>query len=209
MIDLAPDTALETSPRRSTRRQLVWAAAVVLLVVSCAGTVAAVHTWRHYSAAPALDCACGLKWAAPDNLHSRESRAGSYSAINVPGDSSRRQAFYVEIENPSSVTQTVLGLANQGPTGYQFKLEASSMSRYGNDRTIDHFDYTTAPVRVPPNGSATLKFSFQTLCMVRGDSLDWDGLDLRVKVGWLTRTEHVDFSRTSFVVIGTKASCRP
>ena len=104
-------------PRRPlARRRVTWVMVAVLAALVVGGTVATRIAFR-YAHAPALDCACGLAWAAPDNTRVTETEAGGHQAMNVPADPSRRQRFHVQIINRSSVTQTVLGDAHAAADG--------------------------------------------------------------------------------------------
>ncbi len=194
----APTVAeLRSRKRRGWRFFTILAA---ILTVAAAGAISGSVLVAHYAGAAPLRCACGLGWAPPDNLNVRMSSAGVHQAMNVTADPTRRQAFYVEIYNPSSVTQTILGLTSGELTGLRTQLTVSAQDHAVSNLNEQQLTYAPVPARIPPHGDRVLRYEFTDTCHGPGTSTSWEGLDIRVRTGAFTDTESIDFGHTAMVV---------
>jgi hypothetical protein len=204
-----PNAEAVAAPRRRRgRRWLVIAAVLVLLT---GGGITAVAVSFHYLRAPDLDMAGGYGWLPPDNLHSRSVRVGPYDGLVIPARPNHWQTFSFQVENRSSVTQTILGLPySNGPAAEPERLTVSATSTARGDEMLAK--YTSEPVAIPPGGIHTVRLShYAGTCEIwghgnsRGES--YTELDLRVRVGAFTRTEVVSFDGAVFELRGTGSAC--
>lgn len=205
MVDQLLEEGTSRRPTRSRRRVV---AVVVAAVLAVAALIAGVKVAFHYAHAPALRCACGLVWSQADSRSERDSKAGLHAAMNVVSRAPKRQSFFVEIDNPASVTQTFLGLGDdQSGTVWRGVLAISTRPNFPSDKTDEQLDYTTRAVDIPPGGQYTLRYTFTASpCMRPGAALVFESLDVKVRTGWFTHVETIDFAGDAFVVKGTKAS---
>jgi hypothetical protein len=88
----------------------LWTILGATVVLVAGGIITAVAVSFHYLHAPVLD-AFGFGWLPPDTRQDHQIQAGPYSAEVTPARPGHAQTFSVDVENPSSVTQTILGLA--------------------------------------------------------------------------------------------------
>ena len=178
-------------------------AAVSVLVLVGAGAITFVTVRQRYADAEALSCVCAIGWGTPDSMEMHRTHAGFYYAMNVVADPTRKQVFYAAIVNTSPVTQTILGEAN--PPYSTPRLAVSGQHDPGRAGWFEKLAYSTRPVDVAPNRSVVLRYSVPN-CVDPGVMEQWEGLDLKVRVGWFTRTERIDFGDTIFVVHGSKTT---
>jgi hypothetical protein len=207
-----PDAVTDSEPatdlgaaRRRIRISLVVIGAVVVLLLTGGGIA-----WReldaHYRGAPSLVCSCGLVWASGE--HTRNSEAVGhfqYSALARPG---ARQAFYVDFYNPSSVTQTILGLTDGELTGWRPRLAVSAQDVLHSPLSYDQLSYRAGPVAIPPHAERVLRYSvLEAQCMEKGSVQFWTATVVRVRVGAYTRVEAIDFGGNGMAIVGTRAQC--
>jgi len=193
-------------PARRSRRRL-WISLVIAAVLLAAGTITSVSIGSRYARATALECACGLAWGPTQP--GRTVRAGPYTAMIATARPGHVQSFYVLITNPSSVTQTILGL--RYPDDGTAEPVDLAVARRGSSLLDDQQEYDTrhfisAPVSIEPHGVRWLRVSIHTASAQlwsRGREEWWDNLVLRVRIGWFDRIETLGFaSRTAFVLEG-------
>jgi hypothetical protein len=202
--------AAEIAATGRRRRWRMWTSLGAALVLVIGGCVTAVALPFHYLHAPRLE-AFGVGWLPPDNRHFRFVQAGPYSAEVVPARPGQMQTFSVEVQNPSSVTQTVLGLAyDTSQTAEPERLTVSTVDTGVGDAMLAH--YTSKPVSIPPRGVRTLRLTRHTAgCSQwgKGNSRSeyYTELQLRVRVGAFTRTERVTFDDTVLELRGTSPPC--
>jgi hypothetical protein len=195
MIDLAEPSAPMVGGRRRSRRLLI--SLVVAAVVIAGGAVTAVSVSLRYLHAPSL-ATDGGGWLPPDNVHFQSIRAGRYTASVVPPRPGYSQTFEMDIHNPSSVTQTVLGLTNGAELGNaELRAEPEHLTISTKPSFPDNpsLTYSSGPVVIPPHGQFTLRFTHDTghnWAPCRSEY--WNGLSLQVRVGAFTRNEYLDFN---------------
>ena len=190
---------------RRVRWRICLAVGIVVVLVS-GGIVTWVSVAFHYLHAPPLECSCGLVWASPDDVRETNTDAVGHTQISVPARHGAWQAFYVEFYNPSTVTQTVLGLTDGELTGWQPRL-AVARGRGGLDPSVFHglpISSASGPVAIPPHSEGVLRYSVhETQCLAEGQTQYWTGTLVRVRVGAYTRTEDVDFGTNGMAIVGT------
>ena len=210
--DVMPRDSVDAAPPqpKRKRRWKLWVVLGALLALIAGSVITAVAVSFHYLHAPGLH-AFGFGWLPPDNQHYRNVRAGPYSAEVVPARPGHAQRFSVEVENPSSVTQTILGLAyDTSQTAEPEQLTVSTVDTGTGDEMLAH--YTSKPVSIPPHGVRTLRLTRHTAgCSLWGQANSrseyYTEIDLRVRVGWFTRTERVSFGNNVLELRGTSPPC--
>ena len=211
--DLAVTDLLEASPTPAQRRHLsrrFWLVLATIAALVTGGAITAVAVSFYYLHAHGLQAGGSFGWLPPDNLRTRFVQHDGYDAMVIPARPNHWQTFSVQVHNPSSVTQTILGLATVAPTAEPERLTVSTTSTAVGDEMRAH--YTSEPVAIPPDGIRTVRFStYAGSCSIwghgngRGEYVT--GLSLRVRVGAFTRTEDVDFGGQSFELHGTAGAC--
>lgn len=94
------------------------------------------------------------------------------------------------------MTQTVLGsnLGGFGPNGgtsARMTLSTSDPDRSGNE---PHAVTYSLPVPIPPERSRYLRITWISRgCLAMQNIAGMDSVELRVRVGWTTRTEYIPF----------------
>jgi hypothetical protein len=195
MIDLAEPSPPMVGGRRRSRRLLISLVVAAVAIAGGAGT--AVSVSLHYLHAPSLETDGG-GWLPPDNAHLRSIRAGGYTASVVPPRPGHSQTFGMDIYNPSSVTQTVLGLtdgAELGNADFRAEPEHLTISTTASFPDNSALTYSSKPVVIPPHGHFSLRFTHDTghnWAPCRSEY--WNGLSLQVRVGAFTRTDYLDFN---------------
>jgi hypothetical protein len=128
----------------------------------------------------------------------RRASSGSRSprTWTTPIRSGQRQGYIVSIYNPTSVTQTVVGDAsgphlqfdNPGSGHEQIGVSRSNVD-IGNGAFASNISFTL-PGAIPPGQTRIVRVLWTSgLCLRKGETYGIDQLNLRVRVGLLTRTE--------------------
>jgi hypothetical protein len=175
-------------------------------ILSALVLAASVLSWNIISiqAAPVLQPGSGgFGWWYPqDNAHSVTSMANGAQQMTVPIRYGQRQGLVVMIYNPSSWTQTVLGYAPDSPVSPGSPNAQLSIS----DRDYAHgwegdplTDKYRLPVSIPPGQERFLRIIWTSdICEINAEG-GIGNVDLRVRVGWITRTEDVSLSYGFFL----------
>jgi hypothetical protein len=196
------DDAAVPPPRRTRRPWRKWwfwvtAGAIVAVVA----VVAVVASRRDaFETVPALT-AGGSEgwWYAQDRAHEVDTSADGAMQTTVPIRSGQWQGFVVDLFNDSNQTQTVLGPAAGnglpsafvGSGGFHGIIGVSTPNREidegGGVYTGVKF---VLPGVIPPHQLRAMRVLWRsTTCLGRGDEQGSDEVALRVRVGWITRTE--------------------
>jgi len=152
-------------------------------------------------------------WYRQDAMRQVNTSAdGAVPQTTVPVRWHQRQGFYVQIQNTSSWTQTVLGLARNSPQALDSLTGQLAVSVDYDPRTGWPGDPLTVrynlPVSIPPGQSRYLRLIWTSnICQLVGGSEGTDQLILRVRVGWLTRSETVLLGQGWFVAGTKQSSC--
>jgi hypothetical protein len=150
-------------------------------------------------------------WYPHDYNHQVTTEADMATQTTVPVRPGHRQGFFVEIFNFTSMTQTVLGsnLGGFGPngsTGARVRLSTADPERTGHGGFPHALRYAL-PVSIPPGQSRYLRITWISHgCVTAADVGGMDSVDLRVGVGWTTRTEYIAFGEGFY--LGPGGQCR-
>jgi hypothetical protein len=161
---------------------------------------------------PALTFDGGYGWWYPqDGAHAVETSAAGAEQSTVPVRWHQQQGYYVEIYNFSGYTQTVLGNGTQWswPDPSSARVAVSTRtSPSGNPPDAAPQDRYTLPVSIPPGQSRFLKVTWtsQHFCVQKGGTFGTTAVILRVRVGWITRTEVITLP-TEFALTGKSDYC--
>jgi hypothetical protein len=133
-------------------------------------------------------------WYPQDDAHSATSMADGAQQWTVPIRYGQRQGLFVTIYNPSSWTQTVLGYAPSSPVSpgsvnAQLSISKQDYSHgWEGDPLTDQYGL---PVSIPPGQVRFLRIIWTSnICEINAEG-GIDEVKLRVRVGWVTRTENV------------------
>jgi hypothetical protein len=184
----------------------------VVTVLVVGGAVSGFAVSFHYLHAPGLESGGSFGWLPPDNRAARFVPVGPYSGIVTPPRLNQPQTFAVDVYNPAPVTQTIMGLSySTKHTAEPESLSVSTVSTaVGDAMTVP---YTSSPVAVPPHGIRTVRLTRHTAgCDTwgggAGRSESYTELDLKVRVGIVTRTEVIDFGGEVLEIRSTASTCR-
>jgi hypothetical protein len=192
---LAAAAAKRLSDRRRLRR---WLCAAVAAVAVIAGAITAYQVPVIGTAPLTFDGRSGW-WFARDAARQVNVEADGARQTTVPARWQQRQGLAILVRNPGRWTQTVLGLAadSAGPgSGGISQLSVSTNDTGGDFRALRYARF----VSIPPHQARWLRLMWTTIvCLERGGDEGTDELTLRVRVGWLTRAEHVSLGRGWFL----------
>ena len=136
-------------------------------------------------------------WYPQDYNHEVLTTADGATQTTVPLRSGQRQGYFVNIDNPTGVTQTILGPA-YGPgvpwdsPGAAFgvvQIGVSVFNRNINGGGTSRSVMFTLPGVIPPGQIRMVRVLWTTNICSSGGTTSIDTLALRVRVGWFTRTE--------------------
>jgi hypothetical protein len=137
-------------------------------------------------------------WYPPDYNRQVTTQADLVTQTTVPIRPGHRQGFFIQVFNFTGMTQTVLGsnIRGGGPNGGtngSVTLSASDPQRSGSE---PHALTYTLPVSIPPGQSRYLRITWISHgCLAGQDIAGIDSVELRVRVGWTTRTEYIQFGQ--------------
>jgi hypothetical protein len=181
--------------RRFRLRRPGWRGGVLIAAVAVgAGYGIAVVT-----AAPIQPGGASAWWYAQDSARAVSTQADGRQQTTVPIRSGQQQGFVITVYNPSDWTQTVLGPAADftGPGGPDVQIGVAgwnlSIERGGG--VFRPLSYAL-PGSIPPHQTRALRVLWtSTTCLEKGSEQEIDQLSLRVRIGWLTRTEVVQLDQ--------------
>ena len=127
----------------------------------------------------------------------------------VPIRTGQRQGFVVQLFNFTSQTQTVLGPVDYFVAPYGGANVLIGVSTVDPDHTPDSLRSLryTLPVSIPPNQSRAVRVLWtSTGCLQPESQAGISELTLRVRVGWITRTEVIQLPQGFFLGPG-KGHC--
>lgn len=111
---------------------------------------------------------------------------------------------------PSSVTQTILGLPYNNNPKLVAEPDHLTISATDTARSGHASKFLPPPVAIPPHGVRIIRLTHDTgSCKTSGPGRAefWTDLDLKVRVGAFTRIETVDFADHVFELRGTPNIC--
>ncbi len=185
------------SQRRFSRKLIALVATVVVLVAGAVITAVAVSF--HYLHATSLQCVCAIGWGSDEHAHAVDGLLENGMAVdNTP---SHRHTYWIDVQNRSAVTQTILGVADEGVP------ETVSVGSAGlGMQTPDTMRFVPPPVALRPGEDRYLRVGLD-VCAPRGGEAVFTSLDLRVRVGAFIRTERVSFDNFALGVVGKHVGC--
>jgi len=175
-----------------------WAVIVVLLLVGAAvsGYYLKIDSMR--SVAPLFVEGQSGWWYPQDYKHQVTTEADMATQTTVPIRPGHRQGFFIQVFNFTRMTQTVLGsnLGGFGPnggTGARVRLSTSDPVRHGSEPHVLNY---ALPVSIPPGQSRYLRITWISHgCLSKLNVSGMDSVELRVRIGWITRTEYIAFGQ--------------
>jgi hypothetical protein len=201
----AAGTRRRFRPHRLGRR----AGALAIAAVAVAGLLASYFVAAR-TAAPLRTAGASSWWYARDWTRAVDTSADGYDQTTVPIRSGQRQGFVISIYNPSRWTQTILGpgagfLTPNGPYG-QLGVGDSLNIRGGG--SIYRPATYVLPGTIPPHQIRALRVMWTSTACLQGDSFQGIvGLSLRVRVGWITRTEVVRLNQGWYLSGPSQGRC--
>jgi hypothetical protein len=190
--------------RLGWRRQtaLALAAAVVIAAVAY---VIVVQT-----AAPLVFEGSAGWWFRADWSRAVQTSADGASQTTVPIRSGQRQGYFVDLYNPSNLTQTILGPATgQGVPADSIgsPAQAADVRVSAPNRIIDEGGASFGGVKfvipgvIPPHQLRAVRVLWtSTVCDEdKGSATGSDRLALRVRIGWIVRIEVIPLGEGWFV----------
>jgi hypothetical protein len=191
--DLAAE-AIAVSGKRPWPARIRWrswaaiATAVALIGATVGYTVVVATTGP-------LTAGASTWWYMQDGIHAADSSAGDQVQATAPIRPGQRQGFVIVLSNPTGMTQTVLRDAGNfgGPNVVVHgQIAASTYDLTHTRGGLRSLAYRPLPISVPPHQSRAFRVMWTShLCLQDGMTWVMTGLILRVRVGWMTRTEDI------------------
>jgi len=180
--------------RRFSVRRLRWRGwtliALCIALLAGAGDLIALET------APTLEGPGGsIWWYSQDRAREVETDEITGEIVSaVPGRWGQEQGIVVTVTNPSAWTQTILGpvpyMSTPGGV-FGVQLAASRVDPFSRPFPFGVHFYA-GPVSIPPHATRSLRVLWRTtICQEQGGHAVMESLELRVRVGWVTRKEVV------------------
>ncbi len=143
-------------------------------------------------------------WYPPDYSRQVTTEANLATQTTVPLRPGQRQGFFVQVFNFTGMTQTVirsnLGGGPNGGTSAHVTLSTTDPQRSGSD---PHAVTYAMPVSIPPGQSRYLRITWISHgCPGHQQISGLQAVELRVRVGWTTRTEYIQFREGFFLTFG-------
>jgi hypothetical protein len=196
----APEIARSRSPLRHRHGWRGWGAIAAGLALGCVLTT----LLGLYIATPSLSIGGSSAWWYPqDQARAVYSSTLGAAATTVPARRAQWQGFVVEVENPSSSAQTVLGMASStdSPTGLvgmanvtDVKVGVSTYSNYtGAAPNFQSMHFTTGQT-IQPGQYRFIRVIWMTdpCSLANGSGLTGTAqVNLEVQVGWFSREENL------------------
>jgi hypothetical protein len=187
-----------------------WTLAGVVLLVAAAVSGYYIKLDSMKRVAPLFVQGQSSWWYPQDNKREVTTEADGATQTTVPIRPGHRQGFFIQVFNYTRMTQTVLGstLGGGGPEGgtnSQVTLSTSDPLRSGSEPRAVR--YAPPPISIPPGQSRYLRITWISRgCVAANEVGGMDSVELRVKVGWITRTEYIAFDEGFY--LGPGGQCR-
>jgi hypothetical protein len=188
--------AVATTGKRSWAARLGWKGwaligALVLVVATVSGYYIRINS------VGSLQTEGSFAWWFPqDYNHQVTTEADDVTQTTVPIRAGQRQGFFVEVFNFTGMTQTVIGdeLEGFGPKGGTDATVTLSTADPRRTHYEPHAVTYALPVSIPPGQSRYLRITWVSHgCLQKESVSGMDSVELRVRVGWSTRTEYIQF----------------
>jgi hypothetical protein len=148
-------------------------------------------------------------WSAVDFDHAVDTQAAGATQETVPIRPGHIQGFVLTIYNPSDTTQVIVGSADHlspgAPVPPQIAVSTTGTPRQSGE---PHWVRYRIGGPIPPHSYRWVRVlwrSYYCFQVGAGSSFGYTDLLLRVRVGWITRTEDIQLP-TEFAVGGSAAS---
>lgn len=128
--------------------------------------------------------------------------AAGATQTTVPLRSGERQGYFVTIDNPTRLTQKILGPAygpgvpSDSPGSAAVQIAVSVPDRDIDGGGTSRSAGFTLPGVIPPGQIRLVRVLWTSDICLAGGTSSIDTLALRVRVGWFTRTEIIPLGRT-------------
>ena len=174
--------------RRVPMRIWIPAAVLAIAVGAPAGTLI------YWQTQPAVTFDEGAAWSSPQDAPSTQTEADGATQITIPLRPGQIQGFEIFVYNPSDTSQRILGapagsISPGAPVPPQIDVSTTGSAQLvGEPNSVAYQVGGT----IPPHSYRWLRVlwrSYQCYLQGPGGSQGIDRLTLRVKVGWITRTE--------------------
>ena len=193
-----------TSARRLPATVWLSFAAVVIAIGLPSGALIFWH------AQPSLEFYTSTAWwSQVDGAHVVETRAAGATQETAPIRPGQIQGFVVTIYNPSDMTQFITGNANPispgAPVAAQISVSTTgAVQEIGTPHAVT---YRAGGGVIPPHSYRWVRVLWRSdRCYLEdGGSQGVTGLLLRVRVGWITRTETIELP-AEFAITSTAAT---
>lgn len=214
------DIAAEAASLAGNRRWLarlgwrVWAliAAAVIVIAAVVSYVAVIE-----STGPLTSQGISAWWYPQDSRRAVITGAADATQTMVPIRPGHSQGFVIELFNYTSRTQTVLGTTDDltAPNGGANPgIGVSTLDPHAGVSIVGHYPENlwslryTLPVSIPPKQSRALRMMWTSNgCLPAAGESGIGQLTLRVRVGWITRTQVIQLNQAFYLGPG-KGFCR-
>ena len=203
--------AVATTGKRSWAARAGWKGWTLVAVLALIVAAVSGYFIRITSIGPLLVEGSSGWWYPQDYNRAVMTQADMADQTTVPIRPGHRQGFFVEVFNFTGMTQTVLGsnLGGIGPNGgtdARVRLSTRDPERTGHGG-YPHAVRYALPVSIPPGQSRYLRITWISRgCVTAADVGGMDSVELRVRVGWTTRTEYIAFGEGFY--LGPGGHCR-
>jgi hypothetical protein len=215
---LAAEVAGPVPPKLRTRlryrlARLRWRAWTAIATGAALVTAAAVflsYLDDLKTAQPLREFGYAAPWYAQDVAAGSVTFAGDLTQVAIPERYGQWQGFVIGIRNDSGRPQTVLGLGTAMTSTQDFAQMTASVANGldEHDSPLGDAPDWGLPAVIPPHSGRMLLVVWITrLCAQPGETSPLTYLTLRVKVGFITRTEDVQLNPV-WALVGSKSSDR-
>jgi hypothetical protein len=152
-------------------------------------------------------------WYSQDYSHEAITTADGATQTTVPLRSGERQGYVITINNPTGVTQTILGpdygpgVPWNSPGSPVAQIEVSvpnlNIEHGGTSRSVRF----TLPGVIPPGQTREVRVLWISNICSTGGTTSVDTLALRVRVGWFTRTEIIPLDQAWTLAGKSRGRC--
>jgi hypothetical protein len=209
--DLAREAGARRTLRAVLKRQSWKFWTIIGTVLAPAGVLICLLISFENAAALTFEGSAGW-WYPQDWKHEVDTSADALRQATVPMRWHQQQGFFVQLYNFSGHPQTVLGIAGYAvsPGNAEHAQLALSVTDPSHNPGAPHAERYTLPVTIPPGQSRDLRLLWTNFdCLQAGGTAAIDQLALRVRVGWITRTEVISLGQAWAVEGTAQSSCAP
>jgi hypothetical protein len=186
-----------------------WALIAGVIAVGSAGIWLATYVNSMRDAEPLVNTGLEEPYFAVDRAHGVVSQAGNTMQVAIPERFGQQQGFAVGVYNDSDVAQTIVGLDQAWASPQAFApMTVAAAIGVGEHGPFSAETKWTLPAVVPPHSGRLLRVIWTSRqCAQPGAVLPITYVALRVRVGWLTRTEDVNLSPVWALIGNTASQC--